>query len=198
MIMNPEIEYFKIETNRIQPKKGRLLIAEPFLNDAYFRRAIVLITEHNAEGTIGFVLNKPIDINITEVLDGFPDIKVDISVGGPVNTNSLHFLHTMGTQIRQSEHILGNVYWGGVYEDVLNLAKAGLLDPREIKFFLGYSGWNPEQLTNELSANSWLVAKTSPSLIMKKHSDQSWENTLLTQGNRYKMWINAPQNPEFN
>ncbi|MBN1118221.1 MAG: YqgE/AlgH family protein [Bacteroidales bacterium] len=182
----------------LEPQKGRVLISEPFLLDNYFKRSIVLITEHNDEGTVGFVLNKPIDIPATEILDNFPATNADISLGGPVNTNTLHYIHTLGDIIPHSNKVIGNIYWGGDFDVIERLISSGNLQPGQIKFFLGYSGWSPNQLEDELEESAWLVTELSTEEIMAPMNRQYWKRKLGRMGNKYRMWANFPEDPEMN
>jgi putative transcriptional regulator len=196
--MDSEIDYFKIETNNVAPQKGRILIAEPFLNDIYFKRSIVFLTEHNDEGSIGFVLNKPVNLRIEEIINNFPSFDCNISIGGPVNNNTIHYLHTLGELVPNSVHVCDNIYWGGNLDSMKNLIIENAISKNQIRFFLGYSGWMPKQLDEELSQNSWLVSNIKPELVMNHDMDQIWKEVLYNLGNKYKMWINSPENPSLN
>jgi putative transcriptional regulator len=196
--MGSEIGFFKIETNNISPQKGKVLIAEPFLNDIYFKRSIVFITEHNNEGSIGFVLNKPVNMKIEEIINDFPAFDGFISIGGPVNTNTIHYIHTMGDLIPNSVPVNGNIYWGGDFDTLKGMIKQGMVNKDQIKFFLGYSGWMPNQLDDELSQNSWLVTNIEPQVIMTHNMNNIWKEILNSLGSKYKMWINSPDNPSLN
>jgi putative transcriptional regulator len=184
--------------NNLEPKKGRILISEPFLMDNYFKRSIVLLTEHNEEGTVGFVLNKPIEVNVHEVIENFPEFDFTLSLGGPVNTNSLHFIHTLGDIIPDSVKVLQNIYWGGDFDVVEKLIKSGNISNEQIRFFLGYSGWHPEQLENEISEDAWIVTKLSPEEIMTPMNKLFWKRKLRGMGKKYEMWSNFPENPQMN
>lgn len=185
--------------NKLTPQKGRILISEPFLQDNYFKRSIVLITEHDdIEGTIGFVLNKPIDIAINDIIDDFPETNASLSLGGPVNTNTLHYIHTLGDIIPDSNPVLGNIYWGGDFEVVEKLIQSGNITNSQIKFFLGYSGWSPNQLEEELDNAAWLVSELSPEEIMGDISKSYWKRLLQKKGKKYEMWSNFPEDPELN
>lgn len=196
--MNSEIDYFKIETNNVAPEKGRILVAEPFLSDVYFKRSIVLLTEHNNEGSVGFVLNKPVNLNINEIITEFPSFECKISIGGPVSTSSVHYLHTLGDIIPESVHVCGNIYWGGSFDAVKNLIEKGSITKEQIRFFLGYSGWMPKQLEEELNQNSWLVSNINPCQVMNHKMSEIWKDVLGLLGNKYKMWINSPENASLN
>ncbi len=195
--MELDINIFKIEYNKVAPKKGRVLVSEPFLKDTYFKRSLVLLTEHSSDGAVGFVLNKPLEIKASEVINDFPKFGASVSIGGPVSTNTIHYLHTVGNLIPNSVHIIENVYWGGNFEIMKELVSSGELNAIQIRFFLGYSGWQAGQLENELDQNSWLVTEINQSQIMNV-SDNLWKNTVNQLGEKYKIWQNYPENPSLN
>ena len=184
--------------NSQSPAKGKILISEPFLQDNYFKRSIVLLTEHSVEGTVGFVLNKPVNLRVDEVIEGFPFIEALVSIGGPVNTNTLHYIHTLGDIIPESVNILANIYWGGEFDVIKKLVLSGNLNKDNIRFFLGYSGWNPNQLEDELAENAWVVADISAGEIMSPMNKHKWNATLKKMGKKYEMWTNFPENPQMN
>ncbi len=196
--MNSEIDFFKIETNNIAPQKGRILIAEPFLNDIYFKRSIVFLTEHNDEGSVGFVLNKPVNLQIEEIINDFPSFDCNISIGGPVNTNTVHYLHTLGELVPNCVHVCDNIFWGGNFDTMKSLINNKAIAKSQVRFFLGYSGWMPKQLDEELSQNSWLVSNIKPELVMNHDMNEIWKEVLNNLGNKYKMWVNSPENPSLN
>ena len=97
--------------NRIQPKRGKFLISEPSMQDNNFRRSVLLLTEHNADESIGFVLNQPTNLVISDIIKDFPFFDAKIFIGGPVERNTIHFIHTMGKKIDKSLPILDDLYW---------------------------------------------------------------------------------------
>lgn len=195
--MELDIDFFSIENNKVA-KQGRVLISEPFLNDTYFRRSVVLLTEHTKEGSVGFVLNKPVDLSVNDVLADFPSIDAEISIGGPVNTNTVHYIHTIGSDIPNAVKVLDDLYWGGDFEAVKEMIISGRLRGHEIRFFLGYAGWSPNQLDNELSENAWLVSEMNAAQIMKGPDNNLWREILKKSGDKYKTWVNFPENPGLN
>ncbi|MFP4059237.1 MAG: YqgE/AlgH family protein [Bacteroidales bacterium] len=195
--MNLNIDFFRMEQG-ISPAKGRVLISDPFLNDAYFKRSLVLLVEHGEEGSVGFVLNKPIEIDPKEVLTDFPAMEVDISVGGPVGSNTVHYIHTLGEAIPNSVKVTNGIYWGGDFNVIKDLVEARAIDKTQIRFFLGYSGWQPKQLDGELSQNAWAVEEITPGQIMTCFQENSWKQTLENLGRKYKIWLNTPENPAMN
>jgi putative transcriptional regulator len=195
--MELNIDFFSIDNNKVA-KQGRVLISEPFLNDTYFKRSVVLLTEHSEEGSIGFVLNKPVDLSVNDVLADFPEIDTEVSIGGPVNTNTIHYIHTLGDLIPNSVKVLDNLFWGGDFEVIKEMISEGRIKGSEIRFFLGYAGWSPKQLENELSENAWLVSEMKAEQIMSSPGDNLWKDVLEKSGDKYRTWVNFPENPSLN
>ena len=103
--MEKNIDFFRIDHKRVAPREGLVLVAEPGLMDQYFKRSIIILVEHNSEGTVGFVLNNIIEVNLSELMPDFPDFPALVSIGGPVSPNSIHFIHTLGDIIPDSKLI---------------------------------------------------------------------------------------------
>ena len=196
--MSLDYDFFSVSPELSRPEKGKVLISEPFLGDQYFKRSVVLLTEHSKEGTVGFVLNKPVEIRVKDVIKGFPDIETIVSMGGPVGTDTIHYLHTLGEMIPGSVHVFDDLFWGGNFETVKDMLETGLINDQKIRFFVGYSGWAPKQLDREISENSWVIAQISPGQIMENRSTNSWKEALLQLGKKYKLWANFPDNPDLN
>ncbi len=195
--MSLNIDFFKIINDKVA-SPGRILISEPFLSDTYFKRSVVFLTEHSDEGSVGFVLNKPVDLRIQDVIHDFPAIEAGISIGGPVNTNTVHFIHTLGDLLPESVHVTGSVYWGGDFETLKTLIAAGKVDKQQVRFFLGYSGWAPGQLEGEIKDNAWLVGEIDSKMIMESDQTSFWNDVLKQMKNRYQVWANFPENPGMN
>ena len=195
--MQLHYDFFQTE-NTLQPQKGRILISEPFLMDNYFKRSIVLITEHSEEGTVGFVLNKPVSMKVNEIVTDFPTVDAIVSLGGPVQTNTLHYIHTLGDIIPGSIKVLDQIYWGGEFDVIKRLLESGSLNSSNIRFFLGYSGWQAHQLEDEMADNAWVVAEISAQEIITPMNKHFWNKTLNNLGKKYQMWANFPENPQMN
>jgi putative transcriptional regulator len=185
-----------INTN---PKKGNLLIAEPsILGDVSFNRSVILLADHNKEGSIGFILNKPLNYTISDLL---PEIEIPLRVynGGPVEQDNLYFIHKIPDLIPDSIEISNGIFWGGDFKSVIELINAGKLNEKDIRFFLGYSGWDANQLMNELISNSWIVSENIyKNSIIEKIDTTFWKEKMLELGGDYSIWSNAPENPSFN
>jgi len=196
--MKENLDFFKIQHNNIAPEKGKVLVAEPFLQDSYFKRSVVLITELNSEGTMGFVLNNPIDFRIEEILKDFPPIDSLISIGGPVRTDTVHYLHTVGHMVADSVEIYDDVFWGGDLNTISSGIREGWIAAHQIRFFVGYSSWSPGQLEREISENSWLVTEIDRLDIMHGSDFRLWESVLMREEDRYKLWTRYPEDPLWN
>ena len=195
--MDLNIDFFHIVNENVA-EKGRILISEPFLSDSYFRRSVVYLTEHNEDGSLGFVLNKPLEISISEIVEDFPSSEFSISVGGPVSNNTVHYIHTLGLQVPESVEVADGIFWGGDFDILKELISAGAVKPNELRFFLGYAGWSANQLEGEMQENAWLVGKISPHMVMEGMDSEFWSNTLARYNNKYKAWANFPEDPGLN
>jgi len=187
----------------INPAQGKILVSEPFLQDFYFKRSIVLLAEHNEDGTFGLVLNKPTDIRLSEIInkESFrvpQDFDNFIYLGGPVKTDSLFFIHTRNDVIPNSFKIMEGLYWGGDIRHVNQLIEKKVLALNDIRFYLGYAGWEPKQLDRELKENSWVVANSSTEFLLKNPPESLWKNAVKMLGKEYAEWINYPIDPQLN
>jgi len=181
------------------PKKGNLLIAEPaIIGDVSFNRSIVLLADHSLEGSIGFILNKPLEYTISDLV---PEVEADFKVynGGPVEQDNLYFIHKVPDLIPESIEISLGIYWGGDFSKVAELIANDTIKENDIRFFLGYSGWEINQLDEELKANSWVVTSNIyKDRIIEKDYESFWKEKMLEFGGEYSIWSNAPENPNYN
>jgi len=183
----------------LKPKKGKLLIAEPSITgDVSFNRSVVLLAEHNDEGSVGFILNKPLEYDISDLIT---EIKVPFKVfnGGPVEQDNLYFIHKVPDLIEGSIEISDGIYWGGNFEKTIELINNETITEDDIRFFLGYSGWDSLQLDQELSTKSWVVVQNEyESNIIQKSASAFWKEKMVELGGDYLIWSNAPENPTLN
>lgn len=179
------------------PKQGVLLVSEPFLNDFYFGRSVVLIAEHNKDGSFGLILNKPVDVRINEAIKDFPSSS-RLFIGGPVKTDNLFVLHTLGDKIDGSMKVMEGIYWGGNIETIKKMLTEKQIKDDEIRFFIGYSGWVDKQLMRELDEHSWVMAKSDAHSLMHSDPEEMWKNILRTMGDEYLEWLNYPIDPTLN
>lgn len=183
----------------INLQKGHLLIAEPsIIGDLSFNRSIILIADHNPEGSIGFILNKPLDFTLQDLI---PEIEIPFEVynGGPVEQDNLYYVHKTPELIPNSIEISDGLYWGGDFQKVTELIKKDQLKGEDIRFFLGYSGWETNQLTSELRSNTWILSENMHrKQIIDKVNTSFWKEKMLELGGDYSIWSNAPENPAYN
>ena len=186
-------------SNQSTPQAGNVLLSEPFLDDPYFGRKVVLLCEHNEEGSFGFVLNNFVDIDVDEVMDDLPKMNTRISVGGPVKNGNLYYLHTRA-DISESIPVVDGVHMGGDFDQIRKLILDGALRANEIRFFIGYSGWSPAQLQDEIKSRSWFVAEASKNDIMRTDEENEvyWKRLISDMGEGYTHIANAPNDPSLN
>lgn len=198
MLLNP-LDYKINELNKLKVKKGRLLLAEPFMEDPYFKRSVVLLSEYNKdEGAFGFILNKPLEITVNDAIRDFPEFYAPVYMGGPVQTDSLFYMHTQGEHIENSVKISDNLYWSGNYDQLKEMIKDQLIFPNEIKFFIGYSGWDFEQLQGEIEQESWIISENKHLSIQELNDENLWYSSLQSMGGKFALLSNFPENPSLN
>jgi len=196
--MEPELDLFAILPEDKIPGKGKILISEPFLPDTFFNRSIVYLTDHSPKGSVGFILNKKLDLKISAAIEGFEGLDEYLNMGGPVAPDTLHYLHNVGEMIPESVHIGGNIFWGGDIETIRKLIRDRKIEKSQIRFFLGYSGWSAGQLEHELKEDSWMIAKVNPEIVMNSRGEDTWKRVLRGFSNKYRMWAEFPESPEMN
>ena len=182
----------------ISPAQGTLLIANPFLKDPNFIRSVIFLCEHKVEGSFGFVLNKKFDKTLGDLIAELEEYKIPVYYGGPVQKDTIHFLHQYPDLIPGGEEVLDGVYWGGNFESLVSYVKNNDIDFNKIRFFIGYSGWSEGQLAGELEEKSWLTVDAIRKLIFHKHPEDIWKDSLKHLGGDYEMMINFPIDPQLN
>lgn len=191
-------ELFKIQSNTLNPVIGDVLISEPFMNDFYFRRSVILLIDHNEEGSLGVIFNKRLTIPFNEIVQGFPEFNADVYLGGPVETDRIFFIHTVGEMIPDSHLISNGLYWSGNISVLKSMIKMDLIKPHEIRFYVGYAGWDGGQLRNELKANTWVVGRFTAKQLLRTMPGKMWSDFVKQIGKRYALWDKFPVNPSEN
>jgi putative transcriptional regulator len=198
-LMKTELDLFTILPEDKIPEKGKILISEPFLPDTFFNRSIVYLADHNPEGSVGFILNKKLDIKVCDAISGFDKWEEFLSMGGPVSPDTLHYLHNLGDRIPKSVWVNESIFWGGDINFIRKLIKDGKINNTQIRFFLGYSGWSAGQLERELKENSWVIAKIKTDIVLNNDQlDNTWKRVLRSFKNKYRMWADFPESPDMN
>lgn len=185
-------------TNNLSPKQGRVLISDPFQGDEYFERSVVYLCEHSVSGSFGFVLNNYIDINLQQLNEKFPNISTRVSIGGPVETETMFFIHTLGETLNESIHLGNEIYMGGDFEQLYTFMTNEHIEKQQIRFFLGYSGWSFRQIEDEIASNAWVVSEIESNTEIMNLDDNCWKTFMSKLGPKYQTMTNFPIDPSDN
>ena len=177
---------------------GVLLVAEPALLDPNFRRAVVLLCDHNAEGSFGLILNRPTELHLPEVLAEPVGLKHELFFGGPVQTDTLHYLHPYAEAIAEAVPVLDGVSWGGPFDAVVEGVREGAFEASAFRFFVGYAGWGEDQLQDEVDGDGWVVLPGSAADVFEHDPGTLWRDLLRTLGGEYALLSNYPDDPQMN
>lgn len=182
----------------IEPGPGILLIADPFLKDPNFLRTVVFLCQHKEDGSFGFVLNRQYENKLGELLPEAEGSQLPVYYGGPVQTNTIHFLHQCPDEIPGGQEILKGVFWGGDFDVVVNMIKNETLNTAKVRFYIGYSGWDEGQLDTEMKEKTWLTVKATRQLVFHPEHDEIWRASLKHLGGDYEIMANFPIDPQLN
>jgi putative transcriptional regulator len=187
------------ESKAIKPQNGSILISEPYLGDPNFERSVILLCSHEEdEGSFGLVLNRASNLQLSDVLDVFDaDFDMVLGIGGPVQYNTLHYIHRL-PDLPQAVKLSDDLYWGGDFETLRTMIDAGLVHKEDIKFFLGYSGWTPGQLQEEIDKNVWIVNNNAANKLFTLDTETLWRSILREMGGKFKVLSNYPDDPRLN
>lgn len=177
---------------------GILLIADPFLKDPNFLRTVVLLCEHKEEGSFGFVLNRKYENTLDELIPELEGHQLPVYYGGPVQMDTIHFLHQYPEEIPGGQEVIKGVYWGGDFESVIDLIKNENIDHNRIRFYIGYSGWSNGQLSDEMNEKTWLTVEATRRLIFHRNYEEIWKDSLKHLGGDYEIMVNFPIDPQLN
>ena len=179
---------------------GNLLISTPnILSDYYFKRSIVLITEINDKEVIGLIINKQLNYNLADIDSSLNEKKIKVFSGGPVNQDNLFFIHDEPEIIKNCRFCYDNLYFGGDYEELIKMINNKEFDwKNKVKFFSGYSGWTLEQLSEEINEGSWIIDTKKNINVFEKNVKYLWKDKIKKSNSKYKIWLNAPNNPQDN
>ena len=173
--------------------KGNILIASPkLLFDSFFSKTIILIVDKTEDGYTGFILNKPVELKIKEVKN------FTIYNGGPVSRDNLYFIYKTKDPIKGSLKINSNIYWGGNIDEIFKLINEKIIDENRIRFFIGYSGWEHNQLQNEIQNKNWIIGNSTKGDILNIGNQKDWKLQMKKLGGEYLLWSESPENPASN
>lgn len=195
-----DMTVFQVESNKVLPCNGSLLISAPFLKDYHFSRSVVLVIEHNDEGTMGIVLNKSFS-RLTTLNELIPSLEfvppIPLYKGGPISRETIFFLHTLS--FLKGALPMGNgLYLNGDFEEMKQYILGGGPTQGVVRFFSGYAGWMKGQLQQEIAANTWLVNNHNNVDLLNMYLRDLWQETLTDLGGKYAIWARYPQFPIMN
>lgn len=191
------MDFFSIEKQPL-PQKGDILLSEPFIQDQQFSRAVILICESTEAGSMGLVLNKPVSVSFESEIPELNAKNFVVSMGGPVDNEHLYYIHT-NSSIPKAENISGSYYFGGDFNFIKDHVAAKTMHADNLHFYIGYSGWESEQLKEEIEDSCWLVVrKPDLELVFKTDHDLLWKKLVANFGGKYKSMSEYPLNPSNN
>jgi len=174
---------------------GTILIAKPFMEDKRFEKAIILIAEHNTNGTIGFMINRKNTININELIPEINPLQTTIREGGPVEKETLFFIHKSPELIKKSEKIRGDFFWSGDVTHLIKGLKEDKIYGNEIIFLNGYAGWDKHQLETEIEEGSWIIHEMN---LQRLYTKIEWSSILIEVNKEFEVWASAPSDFHLN
>ncbi len=181
--------------------KGSFLIANPVLPDPNFSRTVVLLCNHNDEGSFGLVVNRKSDLTAAEIFGESKLLKYheqEVFIGGPVSQSQVFYLCRTPEPIPQLETICPGIQLGMSW-DVLEEIYPKMDNPLvQIRFYLGYSGWGMDQLNKEMKQKSWLTCNASEDFVFDSSDPLVWAKVVRSLGKEYEYLLTAPVDPSRN
>ena len=159
---------------------GNVIISTALLNDTNFEKVVIVIAEHNEKGTIGYIINQQFDRRFNELEEFKHALPIPLYIGGPSQMDKIYFMHRKPAFIEGGELIGGNVYMNGDFKTAVQLVNSGTLAINDIKLYIGYCGWDVQQLEEEIAEGSWLITTASADLVFSDNIDTMWDD-LTTQ-----------------
>ncbi|MDE6301402.1 MAG: YqgE/AlgH family protein [Muribaculaceae bacterium] len=200
---NLDSSFLKLSTLKRPVADGDLLVADPFLAEKWFNRAVISIIDHEVgEGTTGVVVNLPLETTLDSVIEGITrEDPVSVYCGGPVSQDRLYFLHTLGEEVIPESRMYSPGLWlGGDFEAAIAYVNEGYPIDGFIRFFIGYSGWSAGQLDEEIKADTWALHSPlpDPHELLTGEGDAFWHTIVRRLGTHYRPWTLMPQNVQSN
>lgn len=197
-------DLFRFETRNGEVRQGDLLVAEPFLDEAYFTRAVVALIDYDNAGgeATGVVLNNRAACSLADLLGQVSkDVDVPVYVGGPLGHDRLYFIHTLGADVISDARLFApGIYIGGDFDSIVDYVNSGYTVDGAVRFFIGYSGWAKGQLDDELKNDVWAVSgmPQQPGVMLAGQGEELWRRAVGLLGNAYRPWLLVPRNVDSN
>lgn len=195
-----DMTVFQVESNKVLPCQGGLLIAAPFLRDFQFSRSVVLVIEHNEEGSMGILLNKNFNrlMTLNELVPALENLPpIPLYKGGPVGRDTLFYLHTL-SYLKDALPLGNGIYLNGDFNQIQEYIMSGAPTQGVVRFFMGYAGWQKGQLIQEIETNTWMVNNESKVDLLNMYLRDLWQETLCDMGGKYAIWSRYPKYPIMN
>lgn len=192
------VDIMRMPEQRLKVKAGRILISEPLMTDPYFRRSVIYLAEHNEKGSFGLIINKPIPMLLNEAVANAPKLETKLGLGGPVENQTLHYLHRKGELVPNSLEVADGIFWGGDFDTIKDLIESGEIGTNDIRMFVGYAGWTKGQLDEEMERKSWAVAPGNAELVFETPRKTLWQTIMQRMGAPYSYMVNLPEDPRLN
>ncbi len=178
--------------------QGQILIAHPLLNDGFFNRSVIYLTNHSEEGAVGFCLNYKTQFMLRDLRPQVKKGNFPIYEGGPVGKNELFFLHTLGHDLPDSVHVANNIFVGGDFNELLHMIEHGKVKSYQVRFFAGYSGWSAQQLEGEIQKKHWMINQQPDSSFFGNDPYDIWELQLREIKDSSRIFANFGSDPSMN
>lgn len=188
-------DFFKVIPTPFKPAVGRILISVPFYSDSFFYRTVVVLTDYDKSSCVGLVINKVSHFSVKDIVSKL-NIEDPIYVGGPVSHSLAFALHNY-PHFERRHKLMEGVYIG-YDENLLSYMESKRVLGLKFKFFVGYSGWYPKQLENEIERNLWVVSTADPELILDTPTELIWTKAVEKLGENYSHWLQLPYDPTYN
>jgi putative transcriptional regulator len=195
-----DMTIFQVESNKVLPRQGGLLISAPFLRDWHFARSVVLVVDHNEEGSMGLVLNKNFShlMTLNELVPALSALPpIPLYKGGPIGRETLFYLHTL-SYLKDALPLGNGLYLNGDFNQMQQYILSGAPTQGVARFFMGYAGWQKGQLKQEMKQNTWIVNNESQVDLLNMYLRDLWQEALCDMGGKYMIWSRYPKYPFMN
>ncbi len=185
--MRPRIQKVK---DKSEIRVGSVMISKPFWNDENYKRSVILLLEHDKQGSAGLIINKPSTLSIHDAL---PELNIlyPLFFGGPSEIKTVSYIHN-NAQLPDAIYLGNELFWGGDYDNLVDLVSKHKFDVRHIKFCAGFVHWAPGQLEEELSDDKWWVDEINPQELFRTPPDDLWAYKLISAGHVYGLLNGLP------
>ena len=178
--------------------RGQLLLDGGKLRGSFFHRTVVLICQHDEDGAVGLVLNRPSDKNVGDaVIADLPKTlrTLPLYLGGPVQPGALSYLHTDSLVL--NANVISNLSFGHSLDSLAEIGES-FSPTNKVRVFAGYSGWSPGQLEDEMKRDAWVTHPANAELVFHADTGELWKTILRQKGWQYQLLADAPEEPPLN